>query len=819
MIKVEKVNKYFNRFRKNQIHAINNTSLQMGKTGLVAILGPSGCGKTTLLNAIGGLDKTNGGKIYINGKRINGIFPGKTDEIRTLNIGYIFQKFLLINDMTVYENVAIVLKMIGVKNKQEIRKRVEYVLEKVGMEQYKNRLPTMLSGGQRQRVAIARAIVKNPNIIIADEPTGNLDSKNSLEIMKIIKSISEDKLVVLVTHEKDLAKFFATRIIEVVDGKITSDYENLHNEELDYKLEQNVYLKDIEQNENVKVGSVGLNIYNDSPERNTDITVVVKNGNIYIKSNSGAKVEVVDDNSSIEFLDEHYKKLSKEKQEENKFDLNKIAVTNKKLRYKSIHNVITSTLHGFKKVFKYPFMKKLLLIGFFIAALLVTFSVYSAAALLESKDSMFITQTKGNINVTTQNMSVAKYNKYKKLDFVKYIMPSDSIVRLKLKMDKYYQTKNRTFNISGSLTSKELLKKEDIILGKMPENNKEIVLDKMIIEKLINRENMKQLNLGNVEDYLNKETSVGYVEGLKIVGIVDKVEPSIYVDENMFLELTMNDNTSSPEYEKMAYDDYAETKQMMSSNIVCIDYFKDKISLVEGKKPSKENETIINVLDKEEYKLGSEIEDVATDKKLKVVGYYKSIECKNQFFVTKNTTINIFINESNKITIYPKDKQKAIKYFEDSKLQVEDIYAKDKKAYEERVENEVKTAAKTTIIMLVISLLEIYLILRSSFLSRIKEIGVYRAIGVKKSDIKKMFKGEIFAITMLASIPAFMIMTYIAYNLDKMPMVGDTIKVSIPSAVIALAIIVVANTVAGLLPLFKILRKKPAEILSRTDID
>ena len=115
--------------------------------------------------------------------------------------------------MSVYDNVAIVLRMLGIKNKKEIEDRVLYVLDKVGMLRYKNRPASMLSGGERQRVAIARAIVKDPDIILADEPTGNLDSKNSLEIMKIIKSISEDRLVILVTHEVNLAKFYADRIL------------------------------------------------------------------------------------------------------------------------------------------------------------------------------------------------------------------------------------------------------------------------------------------------------------------------------------------------------------------------------------------------------------------------------------------------------------------------------------------------------------------------------------------------------------------------------------------------------------------------------
>lgn len=213
MVVLEKVNKYFNKHRKNENHVIKNTSLTLQDKGLVAILGNSGCGKTTLLNVIGGLDKINKGKIYINGKKITKVSTHKIDKIRNLNIGYIFQNYNLLNHLTVYENIAIALKMIGIRKKEEIQKRVSFILEKLSMSSYQNRPSYMLSGGQKQRVAIARAIVKNPNIIIADEPTGNLDSKNTIEIMNIIKTISKEKLVILVTHEKELANFYADRII------------------------------------------------------------------------------------------------------------------------------------------------------------------------------------------------------------------------------------------------------------------------------------------------------------------------------------------------------------------------------------------------------------------------------------------------------------------------------------------------------------------------------------------------------------------------------------------------------------------------------
>ena len=195
MLSIRNADKFFNKHKKNKIHVINHTSIDMNDTGLVALLGSSGSGKTTLLNVIGGLDKVDSGTIYVNGQLMSSRCMYKVDKIRNINIGYIFQDYKLIENLSVYDNVAIVLKMIGIKDSTEIKEKVEYVLECVGMLRYKKRPVSMLSGGERQRVGIARALVKDPNIILADEPTGNLDSKNSLEIMKIIKAISEKRLV------------------------------------------------------------------------------------------------------------------------------------------------------------------------------------------------------------------------------------------------------------------------------------------------------------------------------------------------------------------------------------------------------------------------------------------------------------------------------------------------------------------------------------------------------------------------------------------------------------------------------------------------
>ena len=308
MIKLDKVNKWFNKYKKNKIHVINNTSLKLEDSGLVALLGPSGSGKTTLLNAIGGLDKIDSGSITINGEKISSNDSYKVDRLRNLNIGYIFQDYKLVNELSVYDNISLVLKMIGIKDKAEIEKRVLYVLDKVGMLRYKKRPCNMLSGGEKQRVGIARALVKNPSIVIADEPTGNLDSKNSVEIMNIIKAISKDKLVILVTHEVNLAKFYADRIIELSDGEIVNDYLNEHNNDLDYSIDNRFYLRDFKTIRRYKADEDIIGVYKDNEDINIDI--IIKNNNIYIRSNNNLNAEVIDPESNIELIDDDFKNIS-----------------------------------------------------------------------------------------------------------------------------------------------------------------------------------------------------------------------------------------------------------------------------------------------------------------------------------------------------------------------------------------------------------------------------------------------------------------------------------------------------------------------------
>lgn len=227
------------------VHALKGIDIGFRKNEFVSILGPSGCGKTTTLNIIGGLDKYTSGDLVIAGKSTKNFTDRDWDVYRNHRIGFIFQSYNLIPHQTVLGNVELALTIAGV-SKEERVKRAKSALDKVGLKGEYYKRPNQLSGGQCQRVAIARALVNEPDILLADEPTGALDSKTSVQIMDLIKEISKEKLVIMVTHNAEIAEEYSSRIVKLMDGEIIEDTNPYTEEE---KIKESVNL---DANENKK---------------------------------------------------------------------------------------------------------------------------------------------------------------------------------------------------------------------------------------------------------------------------------------------------------------------------------------------------------------------------------------------------------------------------------------------------------------------------------------------------------------------------------------------------------------------------------------
>ena len=219
------------------VRALKGIDINFRENEFVAILGPSGCGKTTLLNIIGGLDRYTSGDLFINGKSTKHFSDTDWDTYRNHSIGFVFQSYNLIQHQTVLSNVELALTLSGV-SKKERRKRAIEALKKVGLENQIHKKPNQMSGGQMQRVAIARALINDPDILLADEPTGALDSETSVQIMELLKEISKDKLIIMVTHNPDLADTYANRIIKCLDGEVLDDSNPFIPDENDKKVEE-----------------------------------------------------------------------------------------------------------------------------------------------------------------------------------------------------------------------------------------------------------------------------------------------------------------------------------------------------------------------------------------------------------------------------------------------------------------------------------------------------------------------------------------------------------------------------------------------------
>ncbi|HYG37643.1 MAG TPA: ABC transporter ATP-binding protein [Cytophagales bacterium] len=221
MIKITELQKFY-RTDEVETMALNKLSIHVKEGEFVAVMGPSGCGKSTLLNILGLLDEPDGGSYLFNGQEVAKFNERKRSELRKHNIGFVFQSFNLIDELTVYENVELPLIYTKVKAADR-KKRVEEVLDKMQIMHRRNHFPQQLSGGQQQRVAVARAVVNNPKLILADEPTGNLDSSNGNEVMQLLTELNEQgTTIIMVTHSEHDAKY-SHRIIRMLDGQSVTE--------------------------------------------------------------------------------------------------------------------------------------------------------------------------------------------------------------------------------------------------------------------------------------------------------------------------------------------------------------------------------------------------------------------------------------------------------------------------------------------------------------------------------------------------------------------------------------------------------------------
>lgn len=354
MIQLRNLQKFFNKGRQNEIHVINDVTLELPDSGLVAVFGPSGCGKTTLLNVISGMDSVDSGEILLN----DGEMEKKNrefDVLRNRDIGVIFQNYNLNRKETVFDNVADSLRLCGMDDESVIEERVMAALTIVGMEKFRKRQPDMLSGGQQQRVAIARAIVKNPKVILADEPTGNLDEANTIMVMDLLKAMSKECLVLLVTHEAQLVDYYCDTVIELKDGCVANVRSNEDAGGYVARNKNDIYLGELPEQE-MSDGNTDLTFFGDKPEEPIKITVVNQNGRLFLKINT-PRVTLLDEGSEVKLKEGVYQETVVRRENDEKVDMSKLPPFEGK-EYGKLFRLRSTIRKGYTDNFKSMMQKK-----------------------------------------------------------------------------------------------------------------------------------------------------------------------------------------------------------------------------------------------------------------------------------------------------------------------------------------------------------------------------------------------------------------------------------------------------------------------------
>ena len=839
MIKITNLNKYFYRKKSNEIHVLNDISLEFPENGLVTIIGESGSGKTTLMNVIGGLDDFYSGNIEIDEYKINRYSSRKVDRIRNEKIGYIFQNYLLLQNRTVYDNLKIVLDMYKLTS-EEINKRIEYVLESVGMLKYKKKNVSQLSGGQQQRVAIARALIKSPSLILADEPTGNLDEKNTIQIMNIIKKISEKTLVIMVSHERKIAYSYSDYIIEVSDGKITSSNKLDEKDSYKYEDDQNLYLKEYEYKK-IDNSNVDIDFYTNSNNK-INLQVVYENGTFYIKSSEN--IVLVDESSEIKFIDEHKKILDAVTETEN-VDYNLEPVKYTKTPSLSFREQIKLAFSNLKKSKKLSIFLGVPLFLIIIIVLICIQGIISGSQVDRRHIAHFdsriytISLEKQNAQINT---SACKFGFEKFYEGFAQENPNiepilSCTATFNFTLPSFEQLQTNKYTLKGfSVLPLELVSKDDLIYGRMPENANEIVVDEWVLLNSIEESTLN--NFMNTYSFLDKELHLLYdtTNTYKIVGISRNEENSVYSNKWVIFNVF----PSSIKKEGLSICSLSEARKYLDVDL------PDSLTKYQalGNKNSKRVYNISNFKINDDAKLTINIFDIVDVGKCPfdiIVSDDLYNDILLSVLATSYDKFNIFCETDEEINAVNNYVDSVYDYYLSGELKTTKEFGFDEsipvdyknvelmlsynskydttiKPYVDEANRIVTSRLLVTITVIIVSIIIVYFSMRSFAIKNIYDIGVFRALGIKKSSITFIYAIEIFIISIFSTLLGGLLCYIVTNILAGMPNANPLNAIPFSVFGVTTLSLLILNIVVGILPVVICMAKTPSQILSKYDI-
>lgn len=777
MIKLTNLNKTYNKKKNNELNVINNTTLELPSSGLISILGASGSGKTTLLNAMSGIDYFDSGTITFDNEIITAKNLKKLDHIRKEQIGYIFQNFYLFEDKTVFNNIACALEILNIDDKVLINSQVEKVLKLVGLERYKYKLAKDLSGGEKQRVAIARALIKNPKYIFADEPTGNLDYANTYNIMAILSKISEDRLVIMVTHDEKIAKIFSNQIITIKDGKINYNQSNDLSTQV-FVESNNIYLNESTNSFENNIGNTSVTLYEYGSKFTNQLNLIYKNGILYVNApKSDINIKVIDSQSYVKIEDERPKITTFV--DDIDLNLQNTYKTKPKGLYKRFIKQGFSTLFKGGKLF--------LMLMFIISTMLFTVSSTIIYNNLFFDDSFIMKGDRDSVTVDVSSMSKNEvFNILKEFELDKNVyLFYYANLNTKISIENFYQINNGYTNISlaASVSKASFIQETGLKSG-------EIILEQNVIDKFL--QNNKYF--GNESIFLKQTIFINDCP-FKIKKVVDNNNLSVYVNDQDLLKTQVNVFKNTDIFLNV------------STNVSDIVLKNDEVLVSDAYKKCYPNATYHNEGNNNYLIVGtypSEIVEVAYSKE------YLLEKCLDKRIVNMGQS-NKFHFKGNLLVDNYQD-------FVDSFGKKCEKVSLDRNTFREEYKAKYqKELFLFLIISLIISsipLILLFFYMKASFSKRLNEVGVYRVLGYSKFNVYAIFLGEIIATTLTFSLPGFIVSLIF---LNKLGTQFMFFRLHLISIIVTFAFILIINVIIGVLPIRKYLKKSPRQILDMLD--
>ena len=832
MIKLDHLNKFFNKGKSNEIHVINDISLDFPDHGMVAIFGRSDCGKTTLLNVIGGLDNKNSGSVFIEGQKMS---PNQ-DELRNRYIGYIFQNYCLNPNETCYENVAAALKLCGMKEEEEIRSRVMFALSLVGMQQYYKRTPNALSGGQQQRIAIARALVKNPPVILADEPTGNLDEANTIMIMDILKEISKTHLVLLVTHEANLVDYYCDSVIELSDGRVVNVRNNDEVNGYVAKSKNVIYLGEYEKRE-MPGEAVDLSYYGDLPEKPVSVRMVNRNGVLYLKVETPG-VHVLDETSEVHFEEGSFEEKAREKSAEISFDTSALTLTEGK-SYGKLFSFMDGVKSGLKQVFSVTKNKKSakrLRRILIIFAIIVVFNIAMSATAIREYTDLKDQYNQCAVNVELYDgvfdgEPVLSASGYQKLLAVADD-PESCVERVLFTMELPPGRVDFEFGLGSFETYRQ-----SALSGSSTEMSvrtnirpmKDSVGKKIVCE--INPEqNILNITITTkVADRLLKEPTYSFVSKYSdLLGMTSQHDA--YVSSyilRVYKEVRLKEEKENPKKEQSDDDEfYDESDAYYYDNE---DYYYDSYS-----DTFRSKEELYKKY--EQYPGGDWIADYFASRGqgrtvmpgfriTRIIDSDELVIYMDEAFLTNDRTVSSITAPSSEDGEYPvavfysTDVNKTASYLKNrglTKVRVPEDFYRDEMNY---TKGAMIGSLGSIAMLLGILVLCMFFIMRSIYMVRMKEFGIYRAIGVSKKNLMFRAVVESGVMTTLTVFVGYALTTgFIIYMLSMTKAASRFFYYPWWIKLIVLVFLYVVCILSGTISVRRMLRMTPAEIMAKYDI-